>query len=191
LVSVLIFFSPSFISRLHSKSKPSDDSTINSINHTGKMTQESVYKKLEATAKEFVLSTSPKTPGTNETDAERFLAGLAPSFHIHMGHKYFVSTAPALQSHLDGPAFLEHQGGMAKKLQTWDIKPTNTCVDVEKKTAVVRADFYMSALGHEPVLNDIVFWITMSDDGSKVVDACEFVDPMAVGELRRRMAAPQ
>lgn len=76
---------------------------------------------------------------------------------------------------------------MAKKLETWQIEPTSTCVDVEKHTAVVRADFSMKVRSAEAVINDIVFWISMDESGEKVTQAIEFVDPVASAEIAERM----
>lgn len=147
------------------------------------------YTKLAKTAQNFVLATSPKSPGTNQTDPERFLACLAPGFRISWGHKHFVSTKPPMQGALDGEGFCQHQAGMATNLQTWRIEPTSTCVDVDKQTAVVRADFFMTAPQQEAVLNDILFWIEMDAGGEKVKSAIEFIDPVATAELMERMQA--
>ncbi|KAI6899822.1 hypothetical protein KC318_g9510 [Hortaea werneckii] len=153
------------------------------------MSQEKLYNKLTQTAKDFVLATSPRVPGTNEPDPERFMACLAPTFKMSWGHKFFVTTKPPLQGFMDGESFCKHQASMAKNLKTWSIEPTSICVDVVKRTAVVRADFSMLVAAHSSVLNDIVFWITMDEAGGKVVEAIEFVDPVASGELGRRMQA--
>ncbi|KAI6833023.1 hypothetical protein KC367_g6038 [Hortaea werneckii] len=153
------------------------------------MSQETLYKKLTQTAKDFVLATSPKAAGTNEPEPERFMARLAPTFKMSWGHKFFVTTMPPLQGFVDGDAFCKHQAGMAKNLKTWSIEPTSICVDVSKRTAVVRADFFMVVPARDAVLNDIVFWITMDEAGEKVVEAIEFVDPVASAELGQRMQA--
>ncbi|KAI7228754.1 hypothetical protein KC343_g8006 [Hortaea werneckii] len=153
------------------------------------MSQDTLYSKLTQTAKHFVLATSPKVPGTNEPDPQRFMAYLAPDFKMSWGHKFFVTTKPPLQGSVDGEAFCKHQAGMAKNLTTWSIEPTSICVDVSKRTAVVRADFFMVVPARDAVLNDIVFWITMDETGEKVVEAIEFVDPIASVELGQRMQA--
>lgn len=154
------------------------------------MTDSSLYDRLLETAKGFVLATSPKVAGTNEPDPERFLSYVTPDFKQSWGHKHFVSTKPGLQGHVDGQGFLDHQGPMAKKMHTWAVTPTDIAVDVEKRKAVVRADFHMTAKkGEEPVLNDIVYWVTMDESGKKVVDAMEFIDPAASAELIQKMSA--
>lgn len=153
------------------------------------MGEDGNYDKLLSTAKEFVLSTSPKKPKTNEPDPERFLACLAPSFRMSFGHKFFVSTKPPMQGDMDGEGFTKHQGAMTSSLQTWEIIPTSTCVDIKQRTVVLRADFFMVAPHQEPLLNDIVFWITMDESCEKVVDAKEFIDPVASAELAERMKA--
>ena len=146
-----------------------------------------IYNKLARTAQYFVMATSPRLPGSNVPDPERFLACLAADFQMSWGHSFFVSTKPPLQGTVDGEGFCQHQGGMAKKLETWQIEPTSTCVDVEKHTAVVRADFSMKVRSAEAVINDIVFWISMYESGEKVTQAIEFVDPVASAEIAERM----
>ncbi|KAK5126971.1 hypothetical protein LTR85_008329 [Meristemomyces frigidus] len=158
-----------------------------SFDRASKMASKELYDKLAATAKEFVMSTTPKKAGTNEPDPDRFLATIAPNFKMSWGHKHFVSTKPGLQGEISGQDFVEHQGKMVSNLQTWEIEPTSLCIDVEKKTAVLRADFFMVAPGQEKLLNDILFWITMDESGEKVTEAKEFIDPVASAELAERM----
>lgn len=153
------------------------------------MASTELYDKLTATAKEFVLSTSPKKAGTNKPDPERFLKTITPEFKMSWGHKFFVTTKPGLQGEISGQDFVKHQGKMVSALETWDIVPTSLCVDAEKKTVVLRADFFMVAPGQGKLLNDIIFWITMNESCDKVVDAKEFIDPVASAELAERMKA--
>ncbi|KAK5130906.1 hypothetical protein LTR08_001569 [Meristemomyces frigidus] len=151
------------------------------------MASNELYDKLTATAREFVLSTSPKTAGGNEPDPDRFLAIVAPEFKMSWGHKFFVSTKPGLQGEISGKDFVAHQGKMCSNLQTWEIVPTSICVDVEKRSAVLRADFFMTAPNQDALLNDIVFWITMDEAGEKATGAKEFIDAVASAELAERM----
>lgn len=155
------------------------------------MADASLYNKLTETAKNFVLATSPKVAGTNEPASERFLSFCAPDFGQAFGHKHFVSTKPGMQHRLTAQGFLDHQGTMAKFLHTWSVEPTDVCVDVAKRKAVVRVDFHMMAKGasEDPVLNDIIYWITMDESGEKVVEAVEFVDPVASAALQEKMQA--
>lgn len=65
-------------------------------------------------------------------------------------------------------------------------------VDVEKRKVVVRGDFGMVVKGSgagagEGVLNDILFVMGMDERGGKVVECMEFVDPVAAGEIKKRM----
>jgi len=146
-----------------------------------------LYEKLKSTATGFVLATSPKILGSNEPDSDRFRSYLAPNFRMSWGHKFFVSGKVGLQGFADSEQFLSHQGGMAKHLKTWSVTARNTCVDVNTYSAVLRADFYMTVPGNEPLLNETVFWIIMDEAGEKVVNACEFVDAAASAELSRRI----
>ena len=131
----------------------------------------------------------PKRPGSNDVDSDAILANLSPSYIHDFGHSYFVSTKPPLQGEKDGQGFVAHMSSMAPMLQTWDIKVTNTYIDAEKRSAVVRADFYMTPKGGETVVNDILFWMCMDESGEKLTRVTEFVDPVASGELGARMKA--
>lgn len=153
------------------------------------MDNSALYRKLAATAEGHVLSCLPRTPGANDPSADAILSHLAPSFRINWGHSFFVSTKPGLQGEKTGEGFVSHLTGMAKALQTWRINVTNTAVDVQQRTVVVRADFHMVPKGAEEVLNDIIFWVVMDDSGEKVVKCTEFIDPAATSELATRMQA--
>lgn len=84
---------------------------------------------------------------------------------------------------------------MAPKLKTWTIDITDMAVDVEKRSVVVRADYGMFPAGYAEgeeaakVVNEIVFWLEMTEDGGKVVRQTEFVDASATVELGRLMRA--
>lgn len=131
----------------------------------------------------------PHPRGTNTVDRAAILANLAASYKHDFGHSYFVATRPPLQGEKDGPGFVAHMSGMAPALQTWDIRVTQRCVDAARRSAVVRADFYMTPRGGETVVNDIVFWMQMDESGEKLVRVTEFVDPVASAELGARMKA--
>ena len=147
-----------------------------------------MYDKLAATAKGHLSTCLPKTEGLSDPSPESILSLLAPSVLIDFGHKYFISTTPALQGEKSGDGFVSHLTGMAAKLQTYSIDITDISVDVEKRRVVLRADFHMVPKGGEEVLNDIIFWMTMDESGEKIVKYTEFVDPVASAELAKRMA---
>ena len=147
------------------------------------------YEKLAGTAKKMLLSCLPKTKGSNEPDPDAILSNFAPTFYMDMGHKFFVSTFPELQGKKDGPGFVFHMSAMARGLQTWSIDITDTTVDVEKRTVVLRTEFRMAPKGGEEVLNEILFWIVMDESGEKVEHYTEFIDPVAGMELAKRTRA--
>ena len=151
------------------------------------MDRQTLYDKLATTAKAHLNTCLPKTHGSNDPDAGAILSYLDPSFRIDFGHKFFVSTAPGLQGEKTGDGFVAHISGMVSKLQTYSLDVTNVCVDVEKRTVVLRVDFHMVPKGGEVVLNDIVFWMVMDESGEKVLKYTEFVDPIASTELAKRM----
>lgn len=152
-------------------------------------TTTTLSKALAQTVEAHLQALQPKTPGSNDVNTSAILANLAENYTHDFGHSYFVSTAPHLQSRKTGDQFVTHMSGMATMLQTWSIHITDTCVDAEKRSAVVRADFHMTPKGGETVVNDIVFWMGMDERGEKVVRLTEFVDPVASRELGVRMKA--
>ena len=150
----------------------------------------SLYDKLHDTAKSWILSTSPVTPGNNQQDHEHILSHLTPDAKIEWGHANFLSTAPHLQGSKTGQEFIDHLSKMAPMLETWTIDVADVCVDVERKSAVVRADFYMYAKGDpDAVRNEILFWVYMEEKGEKVLKSTEFIDPTAAGALKAKMMA--
>ncbi|TKA71468.1 hypothetical protein B0A55_07801, partial [Friedmanniomyces simplex] len=82
------------------------------------MADSSLYTKLTSTAKDFVLALSPKKPGNNESDDERFLSHLAPEFAHSWGHKFYVGTQPGVQGSVDGQVFLERMNRLAGQMET-------------------------------------------------------------------------
>lgn len=150
----------------------------------------SLYSKLHNTAKSWVLSTSPVTPGSNKQDHGHILSHLTPDAKIEWGHANFLSTAPHLQGSKTGQEFIDHLSSMAPMLETWKIDVSDVCVDKERKSAVVRADYYMYAKGDaDAVRNEILFWVYMNEEGEKVVRSTEFIDPTAAGALKAKMMA--
>ena len=157
------------------------------------MSDTSFYEKLAATAKGFVLSTSPKRSGTNEPNPEAILATLSPDAEFTWGHTFFVGMTPMVQGTKSGQGFVDNMSGIASRLGTWDIKVNDeeVVVDEKKREVIVRASFSMQAKGQEPVLNDIIFWLKITEDGEKVQKVKEFIDPTANAELGKRIAASQ
>ncbi|KAK3661637.1 hypothetical protein LTR56_000125 [Elasticomyces elasticus] len=151
------------------------------------MADSSLYNTLTATAKDFVLALSPKTAGTNEPDDDRFLSYTASNYTHTWGHKHFVSLNPGVQGNVDGPEFLGRMAKLAGKMKTWEIEVTETCVDVGKRTAALKTDFSMTIGGHDPVMNEIVWWVTMDASGEKVVESCEYIDPVAADQMKEQM----
>ena len=150
---------------------------------------EGLAARLARTIDNHMKAILPQTPGTNIVDGPAILANLAPDYKHDFGHNYFVSTMPHLQGQKDGQGFVNHMAGMAPMLETWDIKVTERCIDAERRSAVVRADFHMTPKGGEMVLNDILFWMGMDESGERLTRVTEFVDPVASKELGVRMRA--
>ena len=153
--------------------------------------QSYLYDTLSQTARSFVLSTSPQTAGTNKPNPELVLSLTAPTFTHSWGHKHFASTNPGVQGIVDAHGFLDRMARLSSRMQTWRIDITDISVDVQKRKGVVTADFRMTVAGNEAVLNELVWMVGMDETGGKVVDSCEFIDPMAnqaIMELMRRAA---
>lgn len=153
------------------------------------MADQKLYDLLSSTAKAYIYSCLPQTPGSNDPSGDAILANLSNEFRLNFGHSFFVATMPMLQGEKDGNGFVSHLLGMAKSLKTWDIIIKDISVDAAAKSAVVRADYHMVPPNGEEVLNDIVLWINMDESGTKVVRCTEFVDPIASTELAKKMKA--
>ncbi|KAF2480595.1 hypothetical protein BDY17DRAFT_195275 [Neohortaea acidophila] len=150
---------------------------------------DSLYDRLAATAKAHIDGMRPKTPGTNQDNADALLANCAPTFRMSWGPAYYISTTPNLQGERTGEEFAAHLRLMAPAFQKWAIDITNMCVDVKTRTAVVRADFHMVPRGGEEVVQDLILWMVMDESGEKVVRCTEFVDAAATVELGVRLKA--
>ncbi|KAK5117710.1 hypothetical protein LTR62_005134 [Meristemomyces frigidus] len=146
-----------------------------------------LYNQLATTATNFILATSPTTPGTNHHDGTAFLSLCSPNFTHTWGHSHFVTTNPGVQGEIDGQGFLDRMNKLSSRMETWTIKPTETLVDVKKRQVVIRADFAIVIPGYEPVVNDIVWFVTVDESGEMVVGSREFIDPVAAGVLREQM----
>lgn len=150
----------------------------------------SLYPKLVTTAQEWVTSTQPKTPGSNDLNIDRIRSRLSPDAVLRFGHLHFVSTAPHLQREESPDDFVDRLKTMSAAFQTWSINVADVNVDTEKKSAVIRAIFHMQAKNDpEVVQNEILFWCQMDESGEKVLQSTEFVDPVALQTLGPKLKA--
>lgn len=148
-----------------------------------------LYEKMHKTARDYVLSTAPKSPGSNQPDPERVYSTLSSEAVLSWGHAHFISTKPGLQGTRSPQEFVSHMSGMARTFDTWKIEIADVNVDVARMSAVVRANFYMTPKGQEAVRNEIIFWTAMDEHGEKVIRSTEFVDPVATAEIAARVEA--
>ncbi|KAM0715155.1 hypothetical protein Q7P37_009620 [Cladosporium fusiforme] len=154
------------------------------------MAATSLYPKLVTTAQEWVTSTQPKTPGSNDLNIDRIRSCLSSDAILRFGHLHFVSTAPHLQRDESPDDFVNRLKSMSSAFETWNIKVADVNVDTEKKSAVVRAVFHMQAKNDpEVVQNEILFWCQMDESGERVVRSTEFVDPAALQALAPKLKA--
>jgi hypothetical protein len=154
------------------------------------MTDQQHYDSLEKTATDWVTSTRPKTFGSNDPDYDHIRSFLAPNAILRFGHMHFVSKAPHLQRDESPDDFVTRLKSMSPALQTWRIDIADLNVDTKKKSAVVRAVFHMQAKGDAEVIqNEILFWCQMDEDGGKILQSTEFVDPAALQALGPKLKA--
>ena len=154
------------------------------------MTEATNYAVLSGTAKDWVLSTQPKTPGSNNPDYDHIRSLLSPTAILRFGHKHFVSTAQHLQHDESPDDFINRLKSMSALFETWKIDIVSIAADVENQSAAVRAVFHMHAKNDpEVVQNEILFWCQMDGSGRKVVESTEFVDPAALMALKPKLEA--
>lgn len=150
---------------------------------------EDLYDRLAATARGFIEATNAKTPRDNNPDYDLIRSFAAPHFRIEWAPKLFASTSPVLGDAKDIDGFCAHIQRMSANMSTWAILIQDLFVDVKRRMAIVRADFWMLPRGSEKVLNDIVWFIKMDESGEKIVDCTEYVDPAASKIIKDRIAA--
>lgn len=154
------------------------------------MTDQPQYDSLAKTASDWVTSTRPKTTGSNDPDYDHILSLLAPNAVLRFGHIHFVSTAPHLQHDESPDDFVARLKSMSSAFQTWSIDVADVNVDMKKRSAVVRAVFHMQARKDPEVIqNEILFWCQMDENGGKIVQSTEFVDPAALQALGPKLKA--
>jgi hypothetical protein len=151
------------------------------------MAEHELYVKLDETARAHVTSCNPTTPGSNDADPEAMRTYLHPDARTGFGHSFFVSTAPNLKGEKNREGFISHVCGMGSALKTWKLHPQECCIDVDKRTVVLRVRSEMVPKAAEEIINDIVYWFVMDGSGEQVVKMTEFLDAAATKELRSRM----
>jgi ketosteroid isomerase-like protein len=154
------------------------------------MTDQRQYDLLSKTASDWVTSTSPRTAGSNDPDYNHILDLLAPNAILRFGHLHFVSTTPHLQHDESPNDFVGRLKSMSPAFQTWSIDVADVNVDMKKRSAVVRAVFHMQAKNDTEVIqNEILFWCQMDEEGGKILQSTEFVDPAALQALGPKLKA--
>jgi ketosteroid isomerase-like protein len=148
-------------------------------------TASSLYKTLHATAIEFVHSSDQIYGSTERMDTARIKNIRSENgFEHSFGHNHLVSTKPMMAGTQDADGFIQHMGKMQPYLKSWDTTITEIVIDETKKMAVVRASYHMLVEGaSQAVENDILWFLTMDEDGEKVKKSVEFVDAAATQEI--------
>lgn len=148
------------------------------------------YKTLHATTIEFIhsLDKDDNTPdGMNIDRIKKIRSSIG--FEHSWGHNYLVSTAPPLAAKLDIEGLIKHLCTMLPHLESWDIQITDISIDELQRRAVVRGSYFMRAKGaQETVENDLVWFLTIEEDGKKVQKSMEFLDAAGRARLMETMA---
>lgn len=152
-------------------------------------TTSAIYKTLHATATEFVRANDQDLSSPTRINQERIKAIRSKiGFQHSWGHNYFASTTPTTSGVLDVEGFISHMGTMVPRLASWHTEITDIVIDEARMMAVLRGSYYMLAKGtEEPVENDLVWFLTMKEDGKTVRKSVEFIDAAAGRRLRNIM----
>ncbi|KAF2188646.1 hypothetical protein K469DRAFT_565198 [Zopfia rhizophila CBS 207.26] len=148
-----------------------------------------VYETLHATALEFIRSQDQDPTSASRINTDRLRAICSRNdFQHSWGHHYFTTTNPTLSNTHDVDGFIAHLNSMLPRLESWDTKISSIIIDEVEKMAVVRVSYFMLVRGaNEPVENDLVWFLTMDEEGRKVIRSIEFIDAAASSKLREIM----
>ncbi|EOA83990.1 hypothetical protein ACJQWK_00634 [Exserohilum turcicum] len=173
-------------------------------------TASQTYKSLHETALGFLAAFGP-APSPSSTQQQINYSVMAshcsPAYTHSWGHNHAVSQSPPLQGLLSFQDFTAHLDKMVQRLASWHMAVTRVFVDEASLSVVVRATYYMVALGHEEhVIENDLIWVldmeqrpqqqqqqsqgTVSADGAArlwITKTVEFVDAVATARLREIM----
>lgn len=145
----------------------------------------SLYDRIYATAAEAIHSLDRPENSSTHFDEERLRAIRSPTFKASWGHKYMTTLNPVLSQELDFDGFVRHLNRMAPALETRDNRIRDIWVDVNRRSAVVRALLALKVTGVEGLIEQDMLWVMqMNEDGSLVDHAIEYLDGMAAEKLR-------
>jgi hypothetical protein len=147
----------------------------------------SAYETICTTATKFVLSTNP-IPSTTTPDSDAILSVRTPSCLISYGPSSFLESSP-ITNPMDNDQYIAHLHRICPLLETWRTEIKEIFVDETKRSAIVRADHYMTLKGRdEPSKNDFMWLLSLTESGEKVERAIEFMDSAAslkfMGDLK-------
>ena len=154
------------------------------------MASNGLYNTLKATAEKWVLSTSFAPPATSP-DKAAIRSLCTPEYKQSWGHEHSISNNPRLGHVLDLDGFFAHLDAMTPKLDSASAQVTDVTVDERQRKVVVRARYQLSPKGAKEKAppNDLIWVLTMNEQGTKVTSGQEFLDALAVAELGRIMKA--
>ncbi|KAF2729977.1 hypothetical protein EJ04DRAFT_515541 [Polyplosphaeria fusca] len=147
------------------------------------------YKTLHATVMEFMTSQKQEPDMPHRLDHDRMRAIRTETGSEHSwGHNYLVRQHPQLAPLPDADAFIAHLTRMCPNLDSWETTVTDIIIDEAKKVAIVRASYYMEPKDSgEKVENDLLWYLAMNEDGTKVKKSVEFLDGAAMGRIMQLM----
>lgn len=146
------------------------------------------------TAHEFINSTaqiaSPK-PGSTGMDVDRLRAIRSPSYRHSFGHSYMVTKSPNLHDmSMDG--WIEHVARMTPFIQSWRAEVKNAWVDESKKEVLLAVVHTMQPKGvqeADAIPHEVMWTLKMNETGDKVEEAAEYLDAMAMADIRELIRA--
>lgn len=158
------------------------------------MSSQQLYQVLHDTAIEVIKSNDavPVENGTPTVNRDRIFAVRTPDFHQTWGPHYFATANNHGSRTTD--QFIDHMMVLIPFLENWTIEIMDVFVDVTKFSAVVKTHFHMTPSGPGPkedrtLLNDIVWFVQMTEDGKKAVSAIEYVDAGSAAAIKEKIMA--
>lgn len=98
-----------------------------------------------------------------------------------------VNKSPNLRN-ISTDEFINHVGGMSTRMQTLETEIEKVWVDVSARAVVLQVVYHLMPKGMDcSVDNQVIRTLSMDKQVEKVVEATEFLDAAAVGDLINMM----
>jgi hypothetical protein len=157
-------------------------------------TERPTYETLRETAIECVQSMSPTldADGHISLDTYRIRAIRAPScMHTWGPHYFALSRYPTPR---DTESFISHMQRLIATLETWSVVVKDVIVDQERRIVMLQTHMPMTPKGlgskkDRTVMTEVLWYITMVEDGLLVESVKEYIDAEASIALFQKMKA--